>query len=301
MNNRRMCHKTAIPTKQSQGDANVKSLVSAVLAAVVACTSFAATAQSKGAQEQRILFAVNEGAAGLQDASEIFLKYEEFMGFVSKALGKKVLFHLARDFKSLDAGMKNGTYQLVMVRPANFAAQAVRNYQYNLVVATKGGIAPHFIVRKDSALASLKDLRGLKVAMPEEHAYMALIARAMLREQGIDLKRDLEPTFHRDQAVIGHAVEMGIVDVGIVASVSKVAAEWDKKGGRTALKGETRIVMPVIASPSVSTEDVMKLRAALLNLEKSDDGKRLLKTIGSPGFEERRTQELIDLLSWLGV
>lgn len=272
-----------------------------VCAVALLLPSFTTLAQTKAApaSQERLLFAVNEGASGLQDASEVFLKYEEFMAYLTKSLGKKVLFHLARDFKSLDRGMKNGSYSLVMIRPANFAAKAVRDYNYNLVAVTKGGIAPHFIVRNDSGVKSLRDMRGARIALPEEGAYMTLIAAAMLREQGMDLRKDLQPSYHRDQAVIGHAVEMGMADIGVVASVSKIGKEWDKKSGRTALVGDLRIIAPVIAAPNMSADDVAKLRNALVGMEKTEEGKRMLKSIGSPGFEQRQPEELLTLLQWL--
>src|SRR5262245_40227051 len=119
----------------------MRSLFRALLVAAFACSVSPAFAQAKNGH---LLFAVNEGSSGVQDAAEIFLKYEEFMNHLGKILGKKMLFHLARDFKSLERGLQNGTYQLALVRPTNFAAQAIRNYSYNLVVVTKGGFAPHF-------------------------------------------------------------------------------------------------------------------------------------------------------------
>jgi ABC-type phosphate/phosphonate transport system substrate-binding protein len=279
----------------------VKTFLSAVCVAALTCTSSAALAQAKPATQEKLLFAINEGASGLQDASEIFLKYEEFMGYLGKALGKKIIFHLARDFKSLDHGMQNGTYQLVFVRPANIAAQAVRNYSYSLVVATKGGAAPYFIVGQASSVKTIRDLKGARIALPDENAYMTLLAQAMLREHGLDLRRDLQPSFHHDQAVIGHAVEMGMADVGVVNSQAKIAAEWDKKGGRTPIKGDVRIIGPIIASPAVSNDDLQKLRAALIGLDKTDEGKRMLKSIGVPGFEQRAPEELLTLLQFLGV
>jgi ABC-type phosphate/phosphonate transport system substrate-binding protein len=49
----------------------------------------------------------------------------------------------------------------------------------------------------------------------------------------------------------------------------------------------------------MSKDEVMKIQAALVNLENSEDGKKLLEKLGVKGFVPGNQQEYLDLLSWL--
>jgi ABC-type phosphate/phosphonate transport system substrate-binding protein len=195
--------------------------------------------------------------------------------------------------------MRAGAYDFVLARPSDYPARGVRDYGYRLVVTTQPEGHVVFIVGKDSPLKTIADVRGKHLALPEQAAYMGRVASATLRDQGIDVKAE-KASFHRDQEVIGYAVENGLAEVGAVASYSRVAREWEKKGGRFLFRGPSKPFMPLVAGKALTEQDVAKLRAALLAMDKSEDGKAILKRVGVKGFEQRDTQDLLDLLKWLG-
>ena len=58
--------------------------------------------------------------------------------------------------------------------------------------------------------------------------------------------------------------------------------------------------MPFIASPAVSAEQVAKLRAAIVALDSSDEGRAILKKIGLTGFQGAPDKVLLDFLAWIG-
>jgi ABC-type phosphate/phosphonate transport system substrate-binding protein len=131
------------------------------LALTVNTSAFAQKQAAKGAESQsRLVLAINEGAAGSLTATDVVFRYEEFAQVVEKALRAPLTLVAVRNVKELRQAMTTGTYGLVMSRPADVLAEAVRDHGYRPVVAAKEPAYALFIVNKDSPLKTIADLRG---------------------------------------------------------------------------------------------------------------------------------------------
>jgi ABC-type phosphate/phosphonate transport system substrate-binding protein len=278
-----------------------------VLAVATATNGFAQSTKSaehqapkSPASVSRVVLAINEGAAGNADFADILFRYEEFAEFVGKTLGAPVAIVGARNRDRLQESLKNRAYTLLLARPNDVPAQAVRDFGYQPVGSAKDPYQTLFIVAKNSPLKLITDVRGKSIATPDQYSNMWRAARAMLRDNHIDMAKENVKSM-RDQAAIGWAVENGMFDVGIVNSASGVARNWEKTGGRVIAKSRDQINMPFIASPDLSPAHVAKLRSALLGLGASDGGRAILQKIGLPaGFRETPREEFIEFLNWLG-
>ena len=51
----------------------------------------------------------------------------------------------------------------------------------------------------------------------------------------------------------------------------------------------------------MSRADVDKMQKALIEMESSDEGKKILAKIGVKGWVPGKAQEYVEMLSWLGV
>jgi ABC-type phosphate/phosphonate transport system substrate-binding protein len=209
-------------------------------------------------------------------------------------------FFLARDFEMLEDGVRRHAYQLVLARPSDYPARAIRDRGYQLVTTTSGDGFVRFIVPKNSPLKSLREASGKRIAFPEDISYAARVAAATLRDIGVDIRKEKSVQYFRDQAAIGFVLEAGLADVGAVMSYSGVGRDWEKKGGRVLLDGPRQPYMPLVASPKVSAQEIAQVRAALLALDQSPAGQAVLKRVGVGGFEQRDPGDLARLLQWLG-
>lgn len=276
----------------------MKNMLASLVAVLAILLPGATDAQQT---KKQLILAVSEGTSGAQDSGDVLNKYADFVALLQRVLGRPVAVVLARDFGMLEKQMKHRAYDFVLARPSDYPARGVRDYGYSLVTITRGDGHAVFIVRKDSPLKDLGDLRGKAILLPEKAAYMSRVAVATLRDNGIDVAKEPAVQYQRDQAVIGYAVENGLADVGAVASYSGVAKNWEKKGGRILFRGSNRPYQPLIASPNVPHQDVEKLRAALVGLDQNEEGRLLLRRLGFAGFTQGREEEMLDLLKWLGV
>jgi len=270
------------------------------LALAVNASAFAQKHAAKDVEPQsRITFAISEGGSGNLTATDLLFRYAEFNKIVEKALGAPVTLIALRDIKALRSSVATGAHALVMSRPADVLAEAVRDHGYQIVVASKEPAHALFIVKKDSPLKSIADIKGKSIVVPDRYAYMWRIANAMMRDNKISMANERVRSMN-DQAAIGWSMESGFFDVGVVASFSPAGRTWEKNGGRVIARSPEVPNMPMIASPKVSAARVQKLRAALVSLESTESGTAILKQIGVTGFREAPPQTFIDLTKWLG-
>src|SRR6266852_1614245 len=270
------------------------------LVLAVNTSAFAQKPAAKGAEGQaRVVFAINEGAAGSLTAMDIVFRYEDFKSVVEKALVAPVTVVAVRSTKDLRNGVATGAYTLAMSRPADVLAEAVRDHGYQAVVAAKEPAYALFIVNKDSPLKAIADIKGKRIVTPDRYAYMWRIANAMMRDSGISMENE-QVRFMGDQAAIGWSMEGRFFDVGVVSSTSGVGRTWEKNGGRVLARSREVPNTPIIASRKISGAQSQRLRATLVALGSTESGAAFLKKIGVNGFRETSSQAFLDLLKWLG-
>ena len=252
--------------------------------ALAACAT--AFAQTQPAAPTSLVFAINEGGAGNADAADILFRYQELGEVVEKALRVKVSIVNARGRDRLKENLKSHAYALLLARPNDVPAEAVRDFGYQPVVSAKEPYQTLFIVVKNSPIKTIADVKGRTILTPDQYSNMWRAANAMLRDNKIDMGKETVRSM-RDQAAIGWSLENGFFDVGVVNSASGVGRSWEKNGGRVVARSRDQINMPLIASPKVSAAQVERLRAAIIALDSTESGQAILKKIGMPaGFKE---------------
>src|SRR3954470_9365637 len=117
----------------------VRIFVQATTLALAATVGTQALAQ-KAAQanvsdaKAKLVLAINEGAAGSMTATDIVFRYEQFKQIVEKVIGTPVTLVAVRDARMLRKSVQTGAFALVLSRPADVLAEAVRDYGYQAVV-----------------------------------------------------------------------------------------------------------------------------------------------------------------------
>ena len=90
------------------------------------------------------------------------------------------------------------------------------------------------IVPKGSDLKSIQEVKGKRIALPEQIAYMSCFCVAALRDQGIQFGQE-NVQFVREQAAVGFYLDNKFADVGGVASYSRAGRDSCKKTAETSL------------------------------------------------------------------
>ena len=245
-----------------------------------------------------LLFGVNEGTSSTTDAIFLKAKYAPLVEYLAAASGEKVVLETTNVLPVVARNLERKRYDVLLVRPSHLSARAMRDHGYRLLAVAHGEAKVHFIVRGDSKLKELKDVRGHSIAMPDPLAYPTNVGLALLRDHGVDTAQQKIQYMDRQDAV-GLVVQSGLSDVGVVVSYSKAGQEWQTKGGRFLYSREKLPYWSVIVSSKVPPQVVDRLKRALLALDDSSRTRGILGNIGISGFGEGRMKAYLDMLEWV--
>lgn len=258
---------------------------------------FAAT----GYCQQPLVFAVNEGATYRVTPIETRERFRELADLIGKALNRPVRIDPVEDYVDLRQGLEAKRYDLAFVHPAHHSLRAIRDQKYRLLALTSGytEYKARFFVAKGSTLKDAKEIKGKPMAMPDPDSITAWIARAAMRDMGIDAgKENIQTTRYQD--AVPFMVEHGFAQIGISAS-GAVIKEWEGKGGRVLFATRPVPIKQLIASPNLSAADADRVRDLFLGLEKSPAGQAVLQKLGFKGFQRGEDAQLAELTTWLGI
>jgi ABC-type phosphate/phosphonate transport system substrate-binding protein len=262
--------------------------------------SFAAALLTAGPARAEVVLAINEGVTYYVTPTEIREKYKELAELLGKHLKTTVKVVPVDQYPVLRKGLDEQQYDLAFVHPAHHSLLSMRDGKYRLVVLTKGytEYKARFFVKKDGQFNQPGDMKGKRFGMPDPDSITAVITRATLRDLGIDAaKADIRTTRYQD--AVPFFVENGFSDVGITGS-GAVVKDWQEKGGAVLLESKAVPIKHMIASTKMSEADVEKVRAVMLNLDKSESGQKILAKLGYKGYESGDPQQLASLTKWLG-
>lgn len=196
----------------------------------------------------------------------------------------------SRNYEEFDKKLYAGHFDFAMPNPY----ETVRSLKYGYRVFAKMGDDDEFrgiiIVRKDSGIREVADLKGKAVSYPAESALAAtMMPQYYLHTHGIDVNHDIENRYVGSQ-------ESSILNVlrGHVAAAAtwplpwrSFSAEHPEMASQLEVKWQTA---PLLNNSWVVRQDVPqaiteKFKAALLSLNDSQEGQRMLARLPISRFE----------------
>ncbi len=254
-----------------------------------------------GVAQAALVFAINEGVTYRVPNDEIRARYAAIAADLSKLLAQPVVIEPVADYPSLRKGLSERAFDLAMVHPAHISILAMKQSGYKLLVLTKGyqDYKASVLVRSDSPLKTLADLRGRRIGAPDEDSITAWMLRATLRDQ-IGHAKNASLVYTRYQDAVPFFVDNHLTEAGATAATSVVRA-WLEKGGRVLGASRPVPIKHLIAGPTLSAEQIDKVREYLLALDGTEDGRKKLAPTKFSGFVRGDEAELLALGAWLGL
>jgi len=241
-------------------------------------TASIALAPSPQAQELKFGFTPVLGEA------EMRAEFEPLMAYLSDVLARKVGLYIAKDYGDLRTQMESGAVDVGSFSPFAYV-DAQRGGKIRIIAqsildrsATYRGL---IIARKDSGVRTVGDLEGKRFAFVDPKSASGYVyPRAMLVEKGVTPERYFKETiFAGGHDKVIAAVLDGRVDAGAI---------YDGALGVAKAKGVATDVLVVLSSTDPIPHDaiavrlglddtlVRKLQAALVDLDKSEAGRRVI-------------------------
>jgi ABC-type phosphate/phosphonate transport system substrate-binding protein len=248
-----------------------------------------------------LVFAVNEGVTYRVSNDEIRARYAAVAADLAKLLGQPVQIEPVGDYTSLRKGLAEKSFDLALVHPAHVSIAAIKASGWQLVAVTKGweNYRASFMVRADAPYKSLADLRGMKLGAPDEDSITSWIVRATLRD-ALGAGGKMALTYTRYQDAVPFMVENTFTQVGASAS-GTIVQQWEARGGKVIARSRPVPIKHVIASPTMSPEQVAKVREYLVGLDSTEAGRKKLEPMKVQGYVVYDATALLALGTWLGL
>ena len=248
-----------------------------------------------------LVFVVNEGVTYRVTNDEIRARYAAIATDLSKILKQPVTVEPVADYPTLRKGLASREYDLAFVHPAHLSALAIRDSGYRLLAVTKGyqNYTASFLVRPDAPYKTLADLKGLSLGAPDEDSITAWMVRATLRDALGDSKQ-VKLVYTRYQDAVPFFVDKGLTHAGATAANAVVKA-WSAQGGKILAKSKSVPIKHMLAGPSLSADQVLKVREYLLGLDTTDEGKKKLEPTKYEGFASYSEADMLAIGKWLAL
>ncbi|MDO9364835.1 MAG: PhnD/SsuA/transferrin family substrate-binding protein [Methylotenera sp.] len=210
----------------------------------------------------------------------------------------------SRNYEEFDKKLYSGYFDFAMPNPY----QTVRSLKHGYRIFAKMGNDEDFrgiiLVRKDSKIHEVTDLKGEAVSYPAPTALAAtMMPQYYLHTHGINVNTDIENRYVGSQESSILSVLRGHVVAGATWPVpwKAFSAEYPKQASQLEVKWQTEplqnngwVVRYDVAAPIAN-----KFQVLLFDLNKSEDGRHILQRLAITNFEPATDETYQPVLDFL--
>jgi len=214
------------------------------------------------------------GVVPLQDPSVMFRKFTPLSEYLSKKLSRRVDLKVAIDMDGAVEDIGRNNTQLCAMGPANYV-EARKKFGVTVIVkALRKGKPFHraaIVVKDDSAIRSVSDLRGKKFAfVSPKSATGHIMPLVTLKDAGIGIEDLSHYRFLKQHEGVARAVLDGEFDAG--GLMEETAAEYREKGLRILQLSPEIPEFNICCNLSVDEDTRLAIKNALISLDVSKAG-----------------------------
>jgi len=233
------------------------------------------------------------GIVPQQSASTMAKVWIPLLSHLEKASGVSLRFKTDSSIPKFEEKLAKGEYDLAYMNPYHYVVFHEQS-QYEAIAKAKDKLIKGIIVvPRNSPIVNLDDLHGKTMAFPAPAAFAAsILPRAYLKSKHIDITA----TYVNSHDSVYANVALGRYTAG--GGVMRTFKNTPEKY-RNELKvlwttnGYTPHAFAGLST--INTKDLEKVKQAMIDLDKSEDGKKLLNALKLQGIEAARNKDWDDV------
>ena len=248
--------------------------ISTVLAIVIIFMSFPVRTN---AQTPLIL-----GIHPFLSSTELYRRFSPLADYLGRELDRPVQIHIASSYESHINSIGRGKIDIAFMGPASYVKLNRSFGRVPLLAAFETNGSRTFrgviVVRKDSQIKTLSQLRGKKFAFGDVNSTMShLVSRYMLLKAGVDVKHLSKADFLTNHDNIALGVLSGNFDAG--ALKEDIYDQYAQQGLRALAISDPMPDHIFVARAGLPDDTVRKVSEILLSLKDTEDGRLVLSSI----------------------
>ncbi len=248
-----------------------------VLAATAVVVILLVCPSASPAQDQLVL-----GLPSYLSTTELYQHFGPLADHLSRKLNIPVKIRSESDYGDNLMNLKNGDVDIAFLGPASYVLYTRRFGTVPLLAAFESNGSKTFrgfiVVRKDSAIMRLSQLKGKKVAFSDRKSTMGhIVPRYLMLQAGIDMQQLGGHRFLDNQENVALGVMSGAFDAGAVRE--SIYQRYAGEGLRAIAASEPMPDHLFVARAGLPKATVSRISDILLSLRDSDEGRWILSLI----------------------
>jgi phosphonate transport system substrate-binding protein len=217
-------------------------------------------------------------------STELIKRFTPLADHLGSLLGRQVMIQVSTSYDSHIEKIAHGGIDIAYLGPASYVKLTGRYGPFPILAVHESNgrktFRGHIITRKDSAISSLSQLKGKRFAFGDPDSTMShLVPRSMLLKSGVDVSRLAEARFLANHENIALGVLAGDFDAGAVKE--EIFREYESRGLRVLAVSPPVNDHLFVARKDLPQKTIQAVRAALVALKHSGEGKRILSAMRS--------------------
>ena len=244
------------------------------------------------------------GALPHLTVAELQAMYTPLVEYLARETGEKVVLVIPKDFKAFEDAVKAGQIDVGLANPLVYVQ--LKNHlnidPLALISEAQSGtrLRGIMIVRKDSGISRLQDLKGKKISFVDKDSGAGYMFQVLLLSRaGLDVKNDVAMLpFAKNHDNVALAVFNKTADAGGIreSAMEKMKDKVDLAQLRIVGYTDYFPNWPVFSTPKLNKETAAKIQAALLKLKPNDpQNEKILGRAKLTGFIAVADKEYDDL------
>ncbi len=233
------------------------------------------------------------GIVPQQSASALVRTWAPILNYLEKHSGVKIQFETAKNIPTFEENLAKGKYDFAYMNPYHYV-MFHRHSGYKAIAKSKDTrIHGIIVVHKDSQLKSIKDLNNKELVFPSPLAFAAsLIPRSELRRQMINVT----PRYvSSHDSVYRNVADKNFVAGGGVVRTFNTTPEDVRARLRILYTTDGYTPHAFAVHPTVPDTVLKAVRQAMLDMEKTTEGKVLLESLDMKGIASAKDTDWDDV------
>lgn len=242
------------------------------LACLLLCIASAASAQEP----------LKLGVHPYLSASDLVKRFTPLAEYLAREIKQPVAVEVSNSYDTHIQKLGNGFLDIGFMGPASYITLTNQFGKHPILAAfeTKEGkvFHGHIMVRKDSPITSLKQLKGKRFVFGDQESTMShLVPRWVLLQNGINIKDFSAVTHVANHDNISLGILAGTFDAGAVKE--EIFLKYEPQGLRSLSRSPAIPDHLFVARKGLPAKTAGALREALLRLRTTDAGRKVLTAL----------------------
>lgn len=229
------------------------------------------------------------GIGPTQSATELTKRWSPFIQYLSEKSGVPLQFKTSSDLAIFKQQFLNSVFDFGLLNPYHYLISRKASGYTAFAHEKNEKLYALLVVRKDSPITDVKQLKGKTLAFPSPTAFIGTwVQMAMLKENNIDVYRQYVNSM--DSSYL--SVAKGLFPAG--GGESRTWGALDpkvKKQLRVLWNSEAYPPFAFMVHPRVPQGDVLKVLHAMETMDTDPQGIELLKAVNMKGIEKATDED----------